>query len=351
MKSFEPEFLDNLAIPHRVIKTIRLIGEFKGKQDLYKQQVPEKLESMRQQATIQSIESSNRIEGITVTKFRFKRLMAGETEPQNRSEQEVAGYRDVLNTLHQNAEHMRLNSNLILQLHRDLMQYVPHQPGGKWKNTQNQISETSAEGITKIRFEPVEPFLIQQYMGDLNERYRQFLKNDDYDPLILIPLYLLDFLCIHPFSDGNGRMCRLLTVLLLEHQGYQVARYVSLEKLIEKTKESYYETLFKSDRGWHESQHNPIPWIEYWLGIVLAAYRRFESGVEKAVEQAKLTKPEMVKETIFKFGRSFTRAELIEKSKVGKTTVVNVLQELKNEGIVDSEGWGAGSKWFVIKQK
>lgn len=349
MKSLETDFLEGLSVPHRVIKTIRLIGEFKGKQDLFKQQVPEKLEAMRQRAVIQSTESSNRIEGIQVPRHRLKLLMEHESEPRNRSEQEVAGYRDVLGTLYENSEQMQLSPNLILQLHRDLMQYASHQPGGQWKNTQNQITESTPEGGTRVRFEPVEPFLTAQYMADLNSLYKQHLRKSDYDPLIMIPLYLLDFLCIHPFSDGNGRMCRLLTVLLLEQQGYQVARYISLEKLIERTKESYYETLFSSDRGWHDSQHDPIPWIEYWLGIILAAYRRFESGVEKAVEHAKLTKPELVKQAIFKFSRPFSRSELVEKSQVSDTTARNVLRELRAQGIVDSMGRGAGARWFIVE--
>lgn len=349
MKSLETGFLESLFVPHRVIKTIRLIGEFKGKQDLFKQQAPEKLEAMRHRAIIQSTKASNSLEGIKIPRNRLKILMEHEDKPRNRSEQEVAGYRDVLETLYENSDQIQLSPNLILQLHRDLMQYAPHQPGGQWKNTQNQITEATPDGETRVRFEPVEPFLTAQYMTELNSLYKQHLKKSDYDPLILIPLYLLDFLCIHPFSDGNGRMCRLLTVLLLEQQGYHVGRYLSLEKLIEKTKESYYETLFSSDRDWHDSQHDPIPWIEYWLGIILAAYRRFESGIDRGIKDANLTKPGLVRKAVYSFTHPFSLSQLIERSGAGKTTVKEVLQAMKNEGLIDYKGFGAGAKWHILR--
>jgi len=221
MKSFDRQYLEHLAVPHRLIATIRQIGEYKGRQELYKQQAPEMLENLRKVAVIQSTESSNRLEGITADFKKIKELVEEKTAPANRSEAEIAGYRDVLNTIHTNYEHIPFTVNVVLQLHRDLMKYTEKE-GGRWKSAPNEIVEFLPDGTKRIRFMPVEPYQTTEFMSLLHERYSEVTKIQVIDPLILIPLYVLDFLCIHPFLDGNGRMARLLTVLELYRNGYEV---------------------------------------------------------------------------------------------------------------------------------
>jgi Fic family protein len=278
MQSFEPGFIERQPITQNILRTIRLIGEYKGKQELFKQQSPQLLVTLQQAAIIQSTESSNRIEGVEAPLQRIKALVAQKTTPQNRSEQEIAGYRDVLKTIHANYEHIPFNTNLVQQLHRDLYQFFPSD-GGRWKPFDNNITETRPDGSTVIRFETVSAFLTPSAMMQLHERFNFIKQADEVEPLLLIPTYILDFLCIHPFRDGNGRMARLLTLLLLYQEGYEVGRYISLEKIIERSKESYYDTLYQSSLGWHEGQHTLLPWWEYFLGVILSAYRDFEQRV------------------------------------------------------------------------
>lgn len=254
MQSFEPGFIERQPITQNLLRTIRLIGEYKGKQELFKEQSPQVLETLKQAAIIQSTESSNRIEGVEAPLQRIKALVAQKVTPQNRSEQEIAGYRDVLNTIHASGANIPFSAGIVLQLHRDLYQFLPGD-GGRWKSSDNNITETRPDGTTVVRFETVSAFLTPSAMTQLHERFHALLRADEVEPLLLIPTYVLDFLCIHPFRDGNGRMARLLTLLLLYQAGYEVGRYISLEKIVERTKESYYDTLYQSSVGWHEGQH------------------------------------------------------------------------------------------------
>ncbi|HOD42225.1 MAG TPA: Fic family protein [Candidatus Wallbacteria bacterium] len=347
MKSLENNFLEKIIIPHRLISLIRLIGEFKGKQELYEQQSPKILESLKKVAIIQSTESSNRLEGITADIKRIQELVEEKTKPQNRSESEIAGYRDVLNTIHSNYGHVHLKPGIILQLHRDLMKYTERY-GGKWKFGDNEISELLPDGKKKVRFKPVAAFQTNEYMIMLQDLFNEHIKTQTIDPLILIPLYILDFLCIHPFDDGNGRMARLLTVLLLYQNGYEVGRFISLEKVIEKTDKSYYDTLYKSSIGWHESKHDPLSWVEYFLGIVLAAYREFESRVGK-ISSGYGAKTEMVLIAIKNFMTDFSLSD-IERAcpAVGRDMIRKILFKLRDEGKIESLGKGRYAKWRKI---
>jgi len=242
MRSFLEKYLDNINISSELLRLIRKISEYKGMQELFKRQSPEILENLRQVAIIQSTVSSNRIERVIAEPNRIKALMKETTVPQNRSEAEIAGYRDVLNTIHTSALNIPFTEKVVQQFHRDMMKYTGLE-GGKWKSTQNEIAEIYPNGSKKIRFVPVEPYLINNYMIELHKLYNKGIETQKYEPLILIPLYVFDFLCIHPFLDGNGRIARIIAILLLYQQGYEVGRYISLERLIENTKESYYETL------------------------------------------------------------------------------------------------------------
>ncbi len=259
MKSFEPGFLEQQRIPQNLLRTIRLLGEFKGKEEVYKQQSPQVLETLRQAAVIQSTESSNRIEGVTAPHDRIVKLVQKKVKPGNRSEQEIAGYRDVLNTIHANHANMKFNVNLVLQMHRGLLKFTPEQ-GGKWKTSQNEIEEVGRDGKKFIRFTPVAPHLTEQSMRELHTRFDKMWESHEFESLLLIPAYVLDFLCIHPFRDGNGRMARLLSLLLLYRAGFEVGRFIGLETIVEETKESYYETLYASSQKWHEGKHSLSQW-------------------------------------------------------------------------------------------
>ena len=264
MMSFRNDKLMKMRWPNETLRLVGQIQEFKGKQDLFKQQLPEILEALRDAAVIQSAESSNRLEGIVINTNRLSSIIQKKVQPQNRSESEVAGYRDVLATVHASAEYMNLKPGLILQMDRDLMQYVGN-IGGRFKNNDNTITESYPDGTKRIRFVTVPALQTPNAIDELVNAYRRDRELGTINELLLIAAFTLDFLCIHPFSDGNGRMARLLTLLLLYQTGYEVGRYVSLEKVIEETKEQYYETLEQSSVGWHEGEHNLLPWVNYFL--------------------------------------------------------------------------------------
>ncbi|HXQ66624.1 MAG TPA: Fic family protein [Alphaproteobacteria bacterium] len=344
MPSFAHTFLDRLVVPAGLVQTIRQIGEHKGRQELYRVQAPEKLENLRQVAMIQSVESSNRIEGVVAAKGRIEALVREQSAPQNRSEGEIAGYRDVLATIHTSAAEIRLSENVVLQLHRDLMKYATG-AGGAWKTAANEIEEVRPDGTRRIRFTPTPPHLTPAAMHSLHQAFRDEMKAGRIEPLLLIALYVLDFLCIHPFLDGNGRMARLLTVLLLHQQGYEVGRYISLERLIEQTKESYYDTLHRASQGWHKNKHDPLPWIEYWLGTVLAAYREFESRMGK-LATGHGAKTDIVLTAIDRMIGSFSISELQAACpSVSRDWIKIVLDQLKKEGRLKLSGRGRSARW------
>lgn len=348
MKSFDKKYLAALTIPHHLVTIIRQIGEYKGKQELYKKQAPEMLENLRHVAIIQSTESSNRLEGITADIKRIKDLVEEKTKPANRSEAEIAGYRDVLSTVHANYEHIPFNKSVLLQFHRDLMKYAGKE-GGRWKSVSNEITEILPDGTKNIRFVPVAPHLTPDYMQTLHERYDSLEKEGDIDPLILIALYVLDFLCIHPFLDGNGRMARLITVLLLYRYGYEVGRYISLERVIEQTKESYYETLRMSSQGWHKGKHDALPWTEYFLSTILAAYKEFESRFTR-VSTGRGSKSDIVINAIDNIVGDFSISDL-EKAcpDVSVDMIRHVLKKLKKDDRISSLGKGRFARWRKVK--
>ncbi len=345
MKSFEPGLLDERQpITQNLLRTIRTIGEYKGKQDLFKAQSPQILETLQQAAIIQSTESSNRIEGVEAPLQRIKALVAQKTMPQNRSEQEITGYRDVLNTIHANYANMPFSTGLVLQLHRDLYQFLPGD-GGRWKSADNNITETRPDGTVVLRFETVSAFLTPGAMTQLHERFNTLWQTEEVEPLLLIPTYILDFLCVHPFRDGNGRMARLLTLLLLYQAGYEVGRYISLEQIVERTKESYYDTLYQSSQNWHSAQHTLLPWWEYFLGVVLSAYREFEQRVG-LVTVSRGAKREIVFEVVARLPQQFQYAD-VERAcpGVSRPTINRALAELRAKDQIRCIKSGRDAVW------
>ncbi|MEM9271393.1 MAG: Fic family protein [Cyanobacteria bacterium P01_F01_bin.143] len=345
MKYFTEGLIEKEPITQELLQTIRLIGEYKGKQDLYKVQSPQVLETLRQVAVVQSTESSNRIEGIIVSADRIKKLMQERTTPRDSSEQEIAGYRQVLDTIHASHAQIRFTPNIILQLHRDLYQFTPIS-GGRWKTADNEISETRPDGTKFVRFQPVAAYATQNAMEQLHQEFNNLRDSGKVEPLLLIPCYVLDFLCIHPFLDGNGRMARLITLLLLYQAGYEVGRFISLERIIEKTKESYYDTLLQSSQNWHQAKHSLFPWWEYFLGVVvLGAYREFEQRVG-TISSTKGTKKAMVLDVIESLPQQFAIADLQEQCPtVSIDHIRRILRKERIEGRLECLGRGADARW------
>ena len=250
------------------------------------------LENLRQVAIIESTESSNRLEGVTLPRTAMEILVRRNAEPKagNRSQGEIAGYRNVLQLVHERHEHMELTPNLVLQLHRDLFKFSGASAAGRWKVTDNIITERRPDGSTFVRFTPMPARRTQEAMETLHRAFAA-AGDSEIDPLILTALYVLDFLCIHPFSDGNGRMARLITVLLLYREDYEVARYISLERLVERTKEGYTDTLYRASQGSHESAHDPMPWVGYFLGVVRAASGEFRARPRRVARRARHENP------------------------------------------------------------
>jgi Fic family protein len=342
--SIQPDFLAGLAYSAADVSTLRTLGEFRGKQVVYQQQRPEVLESMRKVAQVESMESSNRLEGIVADKGRIERL-ALRDEPANRSEQEIAGYRDALALVHESGAEMPFRPSVILQMHGLVFRYQPDE-GGRWKSADNSIVETDERGeVARVRFEAVSAVLTPQAVDDLTAQYESAIDGRGEEHLVVVPLTILDFLCIHPFRDGNGRVARLLTLQVLYRFGYEVGRYVSLERIFEETKESYYETLELSSRGWHESNHDPMPWTRYFWGVLLRAYREFEERAGN-IATHRGSKSDRVRAAVARRTLPFRISELERDCPgVGRDTVRKVLRELRDQGKLAAEGTGPGARW------
>lgn len=343
--SLAPQLLDSLQFSAQQLSTLRQLGEYRGKQALFDRQRPEVLESLRTVAIVESSESSNRLEGITVPRERLKKIVLQSTRPTDRSEQEIAGYRDALSLIHESWQDMPVSINVLLQLHSMLYRYHAAE-GGRWKMVDNQIVERSPGGeITRVRFKTVGAVQTPQATEEVFGHYRLSADQGRYEPLVLVPLLVLDFLCIHPFTDGNGRVARLLTVLLLYQHGYQVGRFISLERLFEDSRESYYETLEASSAGWHETKHDVNPWMNYFWGVLLRAYREFEERVGE-VGGGKGAKGEQVRAAIARRVVPFQISDLERDCPgVSREMIRVVLGQLREEGAVALEGRGRGARW------
>lgn len=333
-----------MPISHGLVSSMRLLGEFRGREGLYTRQSPEVLETLRRAAIVQSVESSNRIEGVTIAEGRIDPLVLRRATPRDRSEQEVAGYRDALARIHADASHMKLSLALIRSFHRDMYRYT-EEKGGHWKARKNAILETRADGGTSVRFRPVPAVGTPKFMERLSNLHAGELATGKADPLSLAAAFVLDFECIHPFADGNGRVGRLLTLLLLYQCGFGVGRYISLERIVEQSREAYYEALYRSSQHWHEGRHDPRPWVEYFLGVLIAAYNDFEARVG-TISSAKGAKRVLVKNAIAHLPLRFTIRELEKVCKgISRRTLVRALEDLRGEGGVRCLGRGPDARW------
>ena len=310
MRDFNYSKIKEQKWDSEVLSLIAAIYKYAGKQELYLKQRPDELEKLVEIAKIQSTESSNAIEGIVTTNTRIKQLVEESTTPKNRDEEEIAGYRDVLNIIHESFDAIPITKNYILQLHKILYCHMNNPIAGQTKTMQNYISATYPDGHTEVFFTPMAPFETPKALEKICEEYNRVIGNLEVEPLIAIPVFIHDFLCIHPFNDGNGRMSRLLTTLLLYRSGFYVGKYISLEAKIAKNKDLYYEALGKAQKGWHEGEEDVVPFIKYLLGTILAAYKDFEDRFEIIGE--KLPALEMVrKATKNKIGK-FSKQDIRE---------------------------------------
>ena len=334
MRNFDYQKLAQQKWDSEILLYVAKIHEYKGRQELYVRQKPVELERLVEVARIQSTEASNKIEGIVTTSTSIKQLMSEKTSPRNRDEKEIMGYRDVLNTIHESHEFIPLRPSYILQLHRDLLKRTGLSYGGTFKNVQNYIKETLPDGTEIIRFTPVAPYETPAAVEAICDSYARTQALEAIDPLILIPVFICDFLCIHPFNDGNGRMSRLLTLLLLYQNGFEVGKYISVEKEIEKTKDVYYDVLEGADFGWHEEKNDYTPFIRYMLQVILSCYVEFEERVGLMQSGgAKSVAYDVVKAyAASKIGK-FTSADvIINCPSVGRSSALAALKKLTDEG-------------------
>lgn len=315
-----------------IVALLTKIHEFKGEQALFIEAYADKLTELIKISKIESTEASNKIEGIYTSDERLKKIVQDKTMPKTRDEQEIAGYRDVLNTIHDSYEYIPPKPSIILQLHRDLYKFGGVETGGKYKNLDNVIAEVDSKGNKKLRFEPVPAWETTESINKLCKAYEDIMSTEKADPLIIIPMFILDFLCIHPFNDGNGRMSRLITLLLLYRSGYIVGKYISIEKLIEVTKETYYEVLQESSLNWHEEKNNYEPFVKYTLGVVVNAYREFSSRV-KLLTTSGMSKPERIRVLIKENLGKITKTEIMQKCPdISQVTIQRSLNDLQKKG-------------------
>jgi Fic family protein len=342
MRNFDYMKLSKMMWDTEIISYIAKIHECKGRQELFVRQKPVELERLIEIARIQSTEASNKIEGIVTTSTRIKQLMNEKTTPRNRDEDEIMGYRDVLNTIHESHDYIPIKPSYILQLHRDLLKRARISYGGHFKNVQNYINETRADGTQITRFTPIAPYETEEAISSICSNYEQTLSLEVVDPLILIPTFICDFLCIHPFNDGNGRMSRLLTLLLLYQNGYEVGKYISVEKQIEKTKDIYYDALQKADYGWHEEQNDPTPFIRYMLKVILACYTEFEERVDMINTRGiKSSTYDIVKNYVSEKIGKFTSSDvIIACPSAGRSAILAALKKLVENGTIIKHGSG-----------
>lgn len=333
MRLFDYAQLKNRSWDNEILGYVAQIHEYKGRQSLILRQRSAALDKLVEIAKIQSTEASNEIEGIRTTNTRLKQLCLGKTTPRDRDEKEIIGYRDVLNTIHENYEYIPVSPRFILQLHRDLYRYSEKDIGGKFKNTQNYISAVDSTGNTVVLFTPVSPYETPAAIDQICTSYNRVIDTQEVDPLILIAVFIHDFLCIHPFNDGNGRLSRLLTTLLLYRSGYFVGKYISIESKIARNKDLYYNALQLCQYGWHEGIDDPTPFIKYLLSMILAAYRDFADRLELVDE--KRSSIEIVRKTVENTLGKFTKADMLERCPtLSKTSVENAIKKLTDEGVL-----------------
>ena len=347
MRAFNYSAIKKQKWDSEILGLVAAIYKEAGKQELYLKQRPEQLEKLIDIAKVQTTEASNAIEGIVTTNTRIRQLVNEKTAPKNRDEQEIAGYRDALNIIHDSFDAIPITQNYILQLHKILYSHMNNPLAGRTKTVQNYISATYPDGHTETLFIPLAPYETPEALDRICEEYNRVIGNMELEPLIAIPIFIHDFLCIHPFNDGNGRMSRLLTALLLYRSGFYVGKYISLEAKIAKNKDLYYNSLAKSQTGWHEGNENAVPFIKYILGTILAAYKDFEERM--SLVETKLTTTETVRRASKnKIGR-FNKQDIRELCPtISDSSIEGALRKLVATGELKKEGKGKSTCYYRL---
>ena len=348
MRTFNYSKIKNFKWDSEILGLIAAIYKEAGKQDLYLKQQPDKLEKLVEIAKVQSTEASNAIEGIVTTSTRIKQLVNEKITPRNRDEQESAGYRDVLNIIHENFDVIPINQNFILQLHKIMYSHMNNPMAGKTKNVQNYISASYPDGHNEVLFTPLNPVETKEALDIICMEYNRVIGNSEVEPLIAIPIFIHDFLCIHPFNDGNGRMSRLLTTLLLYRNGFYVGKYISLEAKIAKNKDLYYASLNESQHGWHDGEEDFVPFIKYILGTILSAYKDFSDRFELVEE--KISSLEIVrKASQFRVG-TFTKQDIKELCpSLSVSSIEGALRKLIELNEISRHGSGKNIYYIHLK--
>ena len=348
MRTFNYSAIREQKWDSEIMGLVAAIYKEAGKQELYLKQRPAELEKLVEIAKVQSTEASNAIEGIVTTNTRIRQLVEEKTTPRNRDEQEIAGYRDVLNLIHENFDAIPITQNYILQLHKILYSHMNNPMAGRTKSVQNYISATYPDGHVETLFTPLAPYETPEALDRICEEYNRVIGNMEVEPLIVIPVFIHDFLCIHPFNDGNGRMSRLLTTLLLYRSGFYVGKYISLEAKIAKNKDLYYDVLGQAQIGWHEGTEDVVPFIKYLLGTILSAYKDFEDCF--ALVETKLPALETVRRaTMEKIGR-FTKQDIRELCpSLSISSIEGTLRKLVASGELKREGAGKNTCYYRLK--
>lgn len=348
MRIFNYSIIKNQKWDSETLGLIAAIYKEYGKQELYLKQRPDELEKLVEIAKIHSTEASNAIEGIVTTNTRIKQLVEEKTAPRNRDEQEIAGYRDVLSIIHASYDAIPLSKNYILQLHKIMYSHMHNPMAGQTKNVQNYISATFPDGHSKILFTPLAPFETPEALDRICEEYNKVIGNMELEALIAIPIFIHDFLCIHPFNDGNGRMSRLLTTLLLYRSGFYVGKYISLEAKIAKNKDLYYAALSRAQHGWHEGTEDVVPFIKYLLGTILASYKDF--GDRFAIVQEKLPAIEIVRKASLNIIGRFTKQDIREQCpSLSLSSVEGALRKMVAAGELKREGAGKATRYIRLQ--
>lgn len=348
MRAFNYSAIREQKWDSELLGLISAIYKEMGKQELFLKQRPEELDKLVEIAKVQSTEASNAIEGIVTTSTRVRQLVEEKTTPKNRSEKEISGYRDVLKLIHENFEVLPVTRNYILQLHKILYSYANNPMAGQTKNVQNYISATHPDGHVETLFTPLAPYETPEALDRICKEYNRVIGNMELEPLIAIPVFIHDFLCIHPFNDGNGRMSRLLTTLLLYRNGFYVGRYISLEAKIAKNKDLYYDALAESQKGWHEGAENVVPFIKYMLGTILAAYKDFEERV--ALVEVKLSALEMVRRASQNKIGQFNKQDIRELCPtLSDSSIEGAFRKLVASGELQKKGTGKNTCYFRLE--
>ena len=350
MREFNYSQIRNQKWDSELLSLIAAIYKEAGKQELYLKQRPQELEKLVEIAKIQSTEASNAIEGIVTTSTRIRQLVEEKTTPHNRDEQEIAGYRDALNIIHESFDAIPVTQNYILQLHKIMYSHMNNPMAGRTKNVQNYITATYPDGHTEILFTPLEPYETPEALDRICGEFNKVIGNMELEPLIAIPVFIHDFLCIHPFSDGNGRMSRLLTALLLYKSGYTVGKYISLEQKIAKDKNAYYAALQKSQYGWEDGKEDVLPFIKYILGTVVSAYRDFDDRMEIVSENAGAL--DTVRKAVCGIIGKFTKADVAKLCpSISNSSVESSLKKLAAEGVIEKKGASRATYYVKIEKE